>query len=200
MRKKIIVVGGGRWGTNHIRTLIGLNSLHAVVEPCEETQNKLKKIFPDIVLYNNLTESFDSDPDGYIVSTPSETHFKVGKEIIENKFPLLIEKPLTLDYNTSKEIVDLAKRKDVNLMVGHVLLFHPAIIKIKELIDDNIIGDLKYLYSNRLNLGVVRSKEDVFWSLASHDISVFQYLIDSDPLKINSFSKSFLYENINGNG
>ena len=197
MIKKIIVVGGGRWGTNHIRTLIDLNSLYAVVEPCKETQNKLKKKFPDIILYNNLMESFDSKPDGYIVSTPSETHFKVGREIIENKFPLLIEKPLTLDYNTSKEIVDLAKRNNVNLMVGHVLLFHPAIIKIKELIDNNVIGNLKYLYSNRLNLGVVRNKEDVFWSLASHDLSVFEYLIDLGIIEYKISNQSFLQRNIN---
>ena len=196
MKRKIIVVGGGRWGTNHIKTLIDLDSFYAVVEPNKENQNKLKEQFSNIVIYNNLRSSFQANPDGYIVSTPSETHFEIGIEIIKNKIPLLIEKPLTLNYNSSKEIVDLAKKNNVNLMIGHVLLFHPAINKIKELIDNNSLGDLKYLYSNRLNLGVVRSNENVFWSLASHDISVLEYLTNLDPIEINLFNQSFLQKNI----
>jgi len=196
MRKKIIVVGGGQWGTNHIRTLIDLDSFYATVEPNKKNQNKLKEEFSDILIYDNLEDSFKDYPDGYIVSTPSETHFEIGMEIIGNKIPLLIEKPLTLDYKTSKELVDLAKNNNVNLMVGHVLLFHPAIRKIKELINTNYFGDLRYLYSNRLNLGVVRSSENVLWSLASHDISVFKYLIDSDPIECKIFSKCFLQKGI----
>ena len=109
----------------------------------------------------------------------------------------MVEKPLTLDYDSSKALVELANKKKVNLMVGHVLLFHPAIKKIKELINENYLGNLRYLYSTRLNLGVIRSTENVFWSLASHDVSVFQYLINSDPIEINSFNQSFLQKNIN---
>jgi len=197
MKKKIIVVGGGRWGTNHIKTLIGLDSFYAVVEPNQGNQSKLKKQFPNIKIYNNLEDSYSSNPDGYTVVTPPETHFDISVDIINNRKPLLVEKPLTLDYDSSKKIVDLANKNNINLLVGHVLLFHPAIQKIKELIDSDYLGDLKYLYSNRLNLGIIRNNEDVFWSLASHDISVFQYLVDSDPININSFSQSFLQNNIN---
>ena len=173
--KKIIVVGGGRWGTNHIRTLIQLNCFGGVVEPYPKSQERLRSQFPDIIIFNDIAESLKSNPDGYTVATPPETHFDIGCEIINNHKPVLIEKPLTLDYQTSKKLVHLANESNVNLMVGHVLLFHPAIQKIKALIEDDKIGELKYLYSNRLNLGTIRSSEDVFWSLAPHDISIFQY-------------------------
>ena len=195
--KKIIVVGGGRWGTNHIRTLIQLNCFGGVVEPYPKSQERLRSQFPDIIIFNDIAESLKSNPDGYTVATPPETHFDIGCEIINNHKPVLIEKPLTLDYQTSKKLVHLANESNVNLMVGHVLLFHPAIQKIKALIEDDKIGELKYLYSNRLNLGTIRSSEDVFWSLAPHDISIFQYFINSYPKKINSFSHCYIQENIN---
>ena len=194
--KKIIVVGGGRWGTNHIRTLIQLDSFAGVVEPDLENQNKLVNEFLGITIYNNLEESFSSDPDGYIVATPPTTHFDIGTFIINKGKPVLIEKPLTLDYVSSKKLVDLAKQKKVNLMVGHVLLFHPAIRKMKEWIDNDYLGNIKYIYSNRLNLGTIRSDENVFWSFAPHDISIFQYLIEDNPIKINSFEHSYLQNNI----
>jgi len=195
--KKIIVVGGGHWGTNHIKTLIQLDCFGGVVEPHEETRNKLKSQFSDIVIFKSLEESFHSNPDGYTVATPPETHFDIGCQIIDNHKPVLIEKPLTLDYASSKKIVDLADKNNINLMVGHVLLFHPAIQKIKSLILDNRVGDLKYLYSNRLNLGTIRPSEDVFWSFAPHDISIFQYFINDSPKKVISFGQSYLQEGIN---
>ena len=195
--KKIIVVGGGRWGTNHIKTLIQLNCFGGVVEPYPESQKKLKSQFPGIIIFNNLNESLETNPDGYTVATPPETHFDIGCQIINNHKSVLIEKPLTLDYSTSQKLVDLAEKNKVNLMVGHVLLFHPAIQKIKSLILNNKIGDLQYLYSNRLNLGTIRSSEDVFWSFAPHDISIFQYFINSAPKKVSSFSQSYLQKDIN---
>jgi UDP-2-acetamido-3-amino-2,3-dideoxy-glucuronate N-acetyltransferase len=197
MTKKITVVGGGRWGTNHIKTLINLDSFMGVVETNRETQNKLRDNFENINIYNNLSESFSDNPDGYTVATPPITHFDIASEIIHNLKPVLVEKPLTLDYNSSEKLVQLAHKKKVNLMVGHVLLFHPAIQKIKEIISNNKIGDIKYVYSNRLNLGTIRTDEDVFWSFAPHDISIFQYLIEDTPIDVTPFNYSYLIENIN---
>ena len=97
----------------------------------------------------------------------------------------MIEKPLTLSIEEAEELVDLANQK-VNAMVGHVLLFHPAIIEIKKIIEKGNIGQLQYIYSNRLNLGKVRTEENVFWSLAPHDIAIFQYLTGSSPREISA--------------
>lgn len=109
---------------------------------------------------------------------------------------VLVEKPFTLNIEHAEELVKISNKNNVNLMVGHVMLFHPAINKIKELIDNGKIGKLQYVYSNRLNLGQVRTNENVFWSLAPHDISIFQYITDSYPTDIIASGSTFLQEGI----
>ena len=98
---------------------------------------------------------------------------------------------MTLSIKDAEELVRLAKIGNVKVLVGHVLLFHPAVIKIKEMIKKGDIGDLQYVYSNRLNLGKVKTQENVFWSLAPHDIAIFQYLTDSRPKTINAKGCTF---------
>ena len=134
--------------------------------------------------------------DGYVLATPAETHYHLGKQLLENGCHTLIEKPLALHSEDAKELIKLSKENNVNLMVGHILLFHPAIQKIKDMIDIGRVGKLQYIYSNRLNLGTVRLHENVFWSFAPHDISIFQYFTGSKPLKITSTGGVFLQKNI----
>ena len=98
---------------------------------------------------------------------------------------------MTFSIKDAEELVKLANINKVNAMVGHVLLFHPAIVKIKKIIENGEIGDLQYIYSNRLNLGKVRTEENVFWSLAPHDIAIFQYLTASIPRKISASGSTF---------
>ena len=100
--------------------------------------------------------------DAYTIATPAKTHYKIEKKIIKAKKHVLIEKPMTFSIREAKELVELANFNNVNVMVGHVLLFHPALTKIKNIINQGRIGELQYIYSNRLNLGKVRTKENVF--------------------------------------
>ena len=196
-KKKICVLGGGAWGKNHIKTLDKLGALGAIVEKDGDLLSKFKKQYPYVETFKSLDKSLENNFDGFIIATPAETHFKLAKEIINNKKDLLVEKPLTLSIEESETLVKLSKENNVNLMVGHVLLFHPAIIKIKELIDSGKIGKLQYIYSNRLNLGKVRTEENVFWSLAPHDISIFQYFTDNSfPEKIKASGSAFLQKGI----
>ncbi len=195
-KKSICVVGGGSWGKNHIKTLKRLGVLSAIVDPNQDLLNKYKIEYSDIDTFRNVDESFKKKYDGYIIATPAETHFEIAKKIIKENIDLLVEKPLTLSIEESETLIELAKENDVNLMVGHVLLFHPAIIKIKELINLGKIGNLQYIYSNRLNLGRVRTEENVFWSLAPHDISIFQYFTDSFPKKVKSTGSAFIQKDI----
>ncbi len=195
-KKNICVVGGGSWGKNHIKTLKRLGALSAIVDSNQDLLNKYKIEYSDIDIFKNVNESFEKKYDGYIIATPAETHFGIAKKIIKRKIDLLVEKPLTLSIEQSETLVRLAKEKNVNLMVGHVLLFHPAIIKIKNMIDSGNLGKLQYIYSNRLNLGKVRTEENVFWSLAPHDISIFQYFTGSFPIKITSTGSTFLQKEI----
>ena len=197
MKKNICVVGGGYWGKNHIRTLDALGYLGGLVDSNLSLIENYKKDYPKIKIFNELDEALSNNFfDGFVVATPAETHFKIAKKIINNNFHLLVEKPLTLSIDDAKELVELSKIKNINLMVGHLMLFHPAIRKIKKMIDENIIGDLQYVYSNRLNLGKVRTQENVFWSLAPHDISIFDFLIESIPKKIISNGSTFLQKGI----
>ena len=143
-----------------------------------------------------MDESFNSNFAGYVVASPAHTHYQISKVIIENGYPVLIEKPMTLNTSDSESLIQIAKENNINMMVGHLLLFHPAIQKIKKLIRSNKIGKLQYIYSNRLNLGQVRTEEDVFWSFAPHDISILQYLTDSFPTNIDIMGGSFLQKHI----
>ena len=196
INKNICVVGAGYWGKNHIRILNQLNVLKGIVELDCDILNTFLNKYPDINGYSKIEDALNEDYDGFIIATPAKTHFEIAKIIISAKKHILIEKPMTLCVEEAKELVALAEKNKVNAMVGHVLLFHPAIKKIKRMIENDEIGDLQYLYSNRLNLGKVRTEENVFWSLAPHDIAIFQYLTDSIPIKINATGSTFLQKGI----
>lgn len=196
MNKKICVVGGGYWGEKHLLTLSKLNALAGIVDSNLDQLKLIQSKYPEIKCFTELDKAINYGFDGFTVVTPSESHFSIAKKIINSNNNVLVEKPLTICYEEAKELVKSAKNCNVTLMVGHLLLFHPAIMKIKEYINSGKLGQLQYIYSNRLNLGQVRSKENVFWSFAPHDISILQYFIESDPLDINSSGASFLQKGI----
>jgi predicted dehydrogenase len=193
---KICVVGAGRWGLNHVKTLNALGHLGGVVDENRTIVDKVLLDYPGCLVFSSLESSFGADFDGYVVATPAKTHFEISKKIIENGKPLLVEKPITLSLDEAIIINDLAKKNNVNLMVGHILLFHPAFIKIKELIDNGDLGKIQYMYSNRLNLGSFRNDENVLWSFAPHDIALFNYFLNDFPLEIISSGIDILQKNI----
>ena len=193
---KVCVVGAGNWGKNHIKTFDSLGCLGGIVEKNESLLKKYSVTYPNIKLFKGLSEAIREDFDGYTVATPAETHFKITKKLLDQKKHVLVEKPLALNTADAKKLQTLADKNRVNLMVGHVLLFHPAIRKIKDLIAGGKIGRLQYLYSNRLNLGTVRTEENILWSFAPHDISIFQYLIASKPVEIVSRGGAFLQPDV----
>lgn len=195
--KNVCVVGAGYWGKNHLRTLNDLGVLSGVVESNSEVLERILNKYSDIKGFASIDESLIDDSfDGYTIATPAETHFDLAKKIILSKKHVLVEKPLALNIQDVEELISLSEKYSVKLMVGHVLLFHPAIRKIKEIIKSGVIGKLQYLYSNRLNLGQVRTEENVFWSLAPHDIAIFQYFTETYPLKIQANGSTFLQKGI----
>ena len=197
LSKNVCVVGAGYWGKNHIRILHELGFLGGIVESNKETLNRFAEQYPDVKGFLSLDEALqDKSFLGFTVATPAKTHYPVAKQAMEAGKHVLVEKPLALEKKHAEELIHLSEKNNVNLMVGHVLLFHPAIKKIKELINKGKIGKLQYIYSNRLNLGQVRMEENVFWSLAPHDISVFQYFTNSFPTSIHASGSAFLQEGI----
>ena len=194
--KKVCVVGAGNWGMNHIKTLNEIGALGGVVDIDDSRLLAVSDQYDGTLVYHNVADSLRRSFDGYIISTPASTHFDVAKRIIKSKHHVLVEKPLALNVEDAEKLKTLADEYGVNLMAGHLLLFHPAIATIKKLIVDGAIGDVQYLYSNRLNLGVVRTEENILWSFAPHDISIFQHLINDFPVEVVSRGGAFLRSNV----
>ena len=181
---------------NHIKTLNEIGALGGVVDIDDSRLLAVSDQYDGTLVYHNVEDSLRKSFDGYIISTPASTHFDVAKRIIKSKHHVLVEKPLALNVEDAEKLKTLADEYGVNLMAGHLLLFHPAIATIKKLIVDGAIGDLQYLYSNRLNLGVVRTEENILWSFAPHDISIFQHLINDFPVEVVSRGGAFLRSEI----
>ena len=196
MKNTISVIGAGRWGRNHIRTLFELGLLGAVIDSHLESINWVKATYPIIPVFSSLSESGALDFDGYTIATPVEHHFSIARELLLNGKHVLVEKPITLDVVEAQELVTLAATNNCHLMVGHLLLFHPAFKRIKELISSGQLGKLQYMYSNRLNLGTVRTEENSLWSFAPHDFSLFQYFSQAQPINIASHGGAFLQPHI----
>lgn len=195
MDKKICVIGGGAWGENIIRTLFELEALGAVVEPGEERRRYLTEKYC-CVGFAAVEEAIEKRYDGYVVSAPAELHYEIGCKTLSAGLPTIIEKPLTLNSQDALRLVQLAEEKDVPFMVAHILLFHPAIRKIKELVDEGRIGKLFYMYSTRIKFGVVRTEENVFWSFAPHDIAVLDYIAGAHAEKIETTKGNFLQNDV----
>ena len=191
-RRKVCVVGAGNWGANHIRVLNEMGVLGGIVDLDQSTIQRFRQVYKGMDFYDNIDDSFKDSFDGYIVATPAATHSQIAKIIIQNRSHVLVEKPLALNVKDASELNQLAQENEINLMVGHLLLFHPAILKIKEMINDGAIGELQYLYSNRLNLGTIRSEENILWSFAPHDISIFQFLVKKFPIEVLSRGGCFV--------
>lgn len=196
MEKRICTIGGGRWGQNHIRTLYAMGVLAAIVEASGKRLEELLSLYPGVKGYTDVDQAIADRYDGYTLATPAETHYDIAKKIISLGLNVMIEKPMTLTSEHSKELYQLAQQSGSRIMVGHVLLFHPAYRKIKECIDSGKLGKLHYLYSTRLNLGTVRTEESVFSSFAPHDISVLDYLIGAPAKNVEAKGSKFLQDRV----
>ncbi len=196
MNKRICVIGAGRWGTNHIKTLNNLGSLAGIVESDDAKRTQFQELYPQVQFFSRLSDAVKEPFNGFTVATPAETHYQITDYLLDHRKPVLVEKPITLHSPEAKRLKAKADEHKIPLMVGHVLLFHPAIQQIKSLIEEGKIGRLQYIYSNRLNLGTVRKEENILWSFAPHDIAIFQHFIGKQPDEIVSRGGVFLQPNI----
>lgn len=196
MAKRICVIGAGRWGSNHIRTLAELGHLGGFAESDATRLAECRDRHPGVPCFDDHSAAIRAGFDGYVVATPAHTHADIAAEILRQDRPVLVEKPLALNVADARRLRDLAHDRGVPLMVGHIMLFHPAVRKIRELIQSGKIGKLQYLYSNRLNLGAVRTEENILWSFAPHDIAMFQHLIGRPPGSVVSHGGVFLQPDI----
>jgi UDP-2-acetamido-3-amino-2,3-dideoxy-glucuronate N-acetyltransferase len=196
IKKKICVIGAGGWGKNHISTLNKKGALYGIVDASEAALDDYKNINSHCKFFKNIESTLEEGFDGYIVATPAETHHPIAKKLLAHSKNVLVEKPVCLNSKDAEELLNLAKLHRCFIMGGHLLLFHPAFLKIKSLIDNNKIGKISYIYSNRLNFGKVRSHENAMWSLAPHDISLLLFFCKNFPEKLHYSGFELLKRNI----
>ena len=193
---KIGLIGLGYWGQNIARNLNSLNKLFAICDNDQLRLNKFSKIYPNSKIFNSFDDLLNSEINAIVIATPSEKHGKmVYKSLISNK-NVFVEKPLCLNLAEGYKLKKLADLKGLKLMVGHLLLYHPAFLSLKELVDKGKIGKLRYVYSNRLSLGKLRKEESALWSFAPHDISMILSLVKCEPTLVEASGGFYLKENI----
>ena len=185
----VSVIGAGRWGPNILGALTQLSNVQ-VRFMCDLNENALKRIqpkYPNLQITTQL-EKILSDPeiDLICVATPVKTHFSLAKKVLEAGKHLFVEKPLCPTVGECNELIQIAESKKLKLMVGHVFLFNPTIQKVKEIIDSGELGRLYYIETHRTNLGPVREDVNAIWDLTSHDISIYNYLLDACPTKVSA--------------
>lgn len=185
--QKVAVIGCGMWGKNIVRNFYNLNALKMV---CDLDQENLKKITEG---YNEITLTSDfndiiNDPEitGVAVVTPSHTHFKIVKAMLEAGKNVYVEKPISTVAQEAKDLMDLANEKGLVLMVGHLLLYHPAVNRLKMLIEEGTLGDIVYAQSDRLNVNYHKNDRSVMWDLAPHDVSMVDYVTGKTPKRVIS--------------
>ena len=190
---RLAVFGCGSWGKNIVRTVHRLGYLSAVVDPSEVGQSNAAELVPDLPRLSDLKNVLDDDSiQGVMIATPAETHFSIARDAILAGKDVFIEKPMTINLDEAEELVRLAETEGRLLMVGHLLEYHPAICKIEELVQSGELGDIRYIVSNRLNLGKLRTEENVLWSFAPHDLSVIVRLMGLAPTEVVATGGAFV--------
>lgn len=190
-------VGIGYWGKNILRNLYELGVLHTACDTNKEIISSLKKVYPDVNFTTDFEEVLEcKEIKAVAISTPAASHYEFVKKALLADKDVFVEKPLALTVKEGRELLELAESKKKVLMVGHILRYHPAVKKLKELISDGVLGKIQYIYSNRLNIGKLRTEENILWSFAPHDISVILMLLEEEPFKITSVGGDYLNRGI----
>lgn len=193
--KKIAVIGAGQWGNNLIRNFYQFSRLDMV---CDKDKKVIEKVFirhPDVKVSMNIEETLEQI-DAVVIATPANTHYRIVKKAIKSNKDVFVEKPLALTLEQGKELVALAEEKKRILMVGHLLEYHPAIRKLKKLIDQGELGKIYHINSNRLNFGKIRKEENILWSFAPHDISVILRFLEEIPYRVYCTGQSYLTKGV----
>lgn len=193
----VAVVGAGYWGINHVRNFYELGALGMVCDTNRDSLARLAERFPGVRVEADYRAALaDESIRGVVIATPAETHYSVASAAIEAGKDVLVEKPLTLDVSEGEAMVRLSASRGSILMIGHLLEYHPAVLRLRELIESGTLGELRYVYSNRLNLGKVRREENILWSFAPHDIAIILRLVDSWPSRVAATGGSYIQPRI----
>jgi predicted dehydrogenase len=191
------LVGCGYWGKNLCRNFQVLGALSIVVDSTENGQATARSIAPNAIITDNFNDILISDHiQGVALATPAETHAELAIQAMRAGKDVFVEKPMALSISDAEEMQKVALETDRILMVGHLLEYHPAVLKLRELIDSGELGKINYVYSNRLNFGKVRIEENALWSFAPHDMAVILRLLGQSPIEVSASGGSYITQKI----
>jgi UDP-2-acetamido-3-amino-2,3-dideoxy-glucuronate N-acetyltransferase len=183
---KVAVIGCGNWGKNLVRNFAQLGSLVAICDSDEDRLKSLSQEYKGIITTSDVTSLLSEDSiEAVVIATPSDTHFSVAKQALLANKHVYVEKPLARDVSHAKELDALATERNLILMVGHLLLYHPAVNCLKELIASGELGELLFVRSDRMNFNMSRRDWSVLWDLAPHDISMMSYILDCESTEVS---------------
>ena len=193
MTVRVGQAGLGEWGRNLARNFADLAELAWLCDPANGKQDEYHARYPQARWADDFGEMLeDPELDAVVIATPVPTHFELAKQALEAGKHVFVEKPPAMKAPEIDELVTLAGERDLVLMPGHLLLYHPGVQKLKELVDTGELGDVLCVYGNRQNLGRIRPYENALWSLGVHDLSVILYLLDEDPVEALAHGRDFL--------
>jgi predicted dehydrogenase len=192
-RTRLAQVGLGQWGTKLLRNLAALADVTWLCDLDEASLNDMRQRYPDA----RGTASFDDvladgDVDAVAIATPVPTHYELARRALEAGKHVFVEKPPAMRGAEMEELCELAEEHGRVLMPGHLLLYHPGVQKLKEIVDSGELGDVLYVYGNRQNLGTFRTNENALWSLGVHDLSVLLHLLGEEPVEVRAHGNAFL--------
>lgn len=190
---KVAVIGTGYWGKNLVRNFYELGALKMFFDATPRILKEISEKFPAIEAAPSFAQILaDKEIAGIVIATPAVTHYELAKAAMLAGKDVFVEKPMTLRAAEAEELVKISKAENRILFVGHLLEYHPAVTWLKLLIDNGELGEIRYLYSNRLNFGKFRTEENVLWSFAPHDISMMIYFMGAMPEKVSTSGYSWI--------
>lgn len=191
--RNIACIGAGYWGKNLIRNFNDLGVLRTICDDQSDVLNRFEDQYPAVKTTSDIEEVLnDLSIDAVSIATPAKTHFDLIVQALNKGKHVYVEKPLCLDEKHARTCIKLADSLGLTLMVGHLLWYHPMVQEVKRAADSGELGDLRYIYSNRLNMGLLRSEENVLWSFAPHDISMILGIVGKEPISVQAHSANHL--------
>lgn len=197
MKKNIAIVGTGYWGKNLVRNFHQLGVLHTICDNNPDALDNMFKQYEGLNTENSyLNVLADKEIEAVVIATPAETHYSLVEKALKAGKDVYVEKPLVLDESQGQKLIDLAAQESRILMVGHLLHYHPAFIRLKEMVKSGELGRINYIYSNRLNLGKIRREENILFSFAPHDVSMILSLAGEMPRSVTATGGNYLHKEI----
>jgi UDP-2-acetamido-3-amino-2,3-dideoxy-glucuronate N-acetyltransferase len=195
-QQRVAVVGCGYWGKNLVRNFHELGSLGLICDADQSRIDPLQKQYGVRACDSYAQVLRSDDIHGIVIATPAARHYAMARKALEARKDVFVEKPLALHLEEAEELTAIAQKYGGVLMVGHLLRYHPAIQRLKELIQEGLLGKVQYIHSSRLNFGKLRTEENILWSFAPHDVSAILYLLDEDPVSVAAHGGGYLNSSV----